>query len=548
MRPAPGGGRGLRGRLAATPGEPVPASPDTRRLPLRGPLAVAALVALSHLVFLLRDGAPPRDLSLAWTLLPPAHADVGAWDPGVLALLVTPTGWPQLVMAVWLQIVGPSAFAFRVLDVPWSFALVGLVGAAAAAVAPEARRGAAGTIGALLAAGTPLLVLPARVTWLHVPEAALVLGAALPWLRDPRLGRGLGWTAGLGALALLLRPSALPWLGLLAAAVLVGRGGARPPWRRLVAVAAAWGLACIPMVGFLPEYLAAKAGARAGYAAHIPTVLRLVLEGGRLPGLVLVAGAGLGLWQARAGRGLLSVWALATVALAAGSRAGPDNFLVGVAALAVLGGVGLARWPRPGAVTAGLLTLGQHALPLGGPPAPGTAHAALTDAFALPPPGPLGGRVWPLRGFGEAELNQLLDATCPASGACALGVDRGLAWPETEDPGQLGAFLLDRPGLVLRSTRRPRAPDGPRSLHALVLLTCLQDDARYRHEEPATARALDAWVRVQRLAPAWVHALPGGCELAWLTPGGAVRDPSALPPGGAVPPGWRREIPARGPP
>jgi hypothetical protein len=523
----------------------VPAPTDTPRIAARGPLAVGAFVGLSHLVFLLRDGAPPRDLSLAWTLLPPAYADVAALDPEVLALLVTPTGWPQLLMAVWLQIVGPSAFAFRVLDVPWSVALVALVGACAAAITPEERRVSAGTLGALLAAGIPLLVLPARVTWLHVPEAALVLGAALPWLRDARLRRGLGWTVGLGALALLLRPSALPWLGLLGLAMLVGRSGARPSWARLGLLAGGWAMACIPMLGFLPEYLAAKAGARGGYAAHIPTVLGLVVEGGRLPGLVLLVAAGLGVWQARVGRGLLGAWALATVALAAGSRAGPDNFLVGIAALAVLGGAGLARWRGAGLGAAVLLALGLHALPLAGPPSPGSPHAMLADAFALPPPGPLGGRVWPLWDFGEAELQQLLDATCPASGPCVLGVDRGLAWPETEDPGQLGAFLLDRPELVLRSTRRPRPKDGPRETDALVLLTCLQDDARYRQKEPATARALDAWVQVQRLAPAWVRPMPGGCEIAWMTPEGAVRDPGVLPAGGAVPDGWRRVIPAR---
>ena len=153
--------------------------------------------------------------------------------------------------------------------------------------------------------------------------------------------------------------------------------------------------------------------------------------------------------------------------------------------------------------------------------------------------------MWPLDEFGEAELRALLDATCPASGRCVLGVDRGLAWPETEDPGQLGGFLLAREGLVLRSTLRPRAQEGPRSLDALVLLTSLQDDARYRQKVPSTARALDAWVRAQELAPAWVQPLPGGCELAWMTPEGVVRDPAAMPPGGAVPPGWRRRVPAR---
>ena len=328
-----------------------------------------------HIDFALRDQRLPRDLGLFYQRVPLLWAALhGTGRAGAWKLLGGTGGWYELALAGWLSLTGRSAQAFMLVDAGWLLALLWLCGQAAAALAGKERARAAALSAVLLAAGTPVLILRARVSWLHLPEAVLVLAAAVPWLRDPTLERGSVRMALFGALALLLRPSALAWLVPLGLALALGR----PPRRRLLAVGGTWLLAALPALWSLPGYLAPKLAGRERYALDVPGLAAQFMPtmGPLLPAVALI---GLVLAPRRLRGRFLLAWVLLPALLWLAFRAGLDNFLVGPAALAILAGAGLSilAAPRLGA---------------GGPPLLAVAPA---------PPAPYGGArqwTWPRTG------------------------------------------------------------------------------------------------------------------------------------------------------
>jgi hypothetical protein len=528
----------------------MPASSDPRRsaalVRALGLLAVLVPAAL-HVEWIATDTRLPRDLGLFYQRVP----HVWAWLTGqggdartaLWPLLERSGGWYEALIAGWLALVGRSPAAFQALDLAWMLAIFAVVAAGAAAVtggSGHARQAGAGDrparaalLALLLAAGMPFLAIFPRLSWLHVPEAALVLGAALPWLRDPALARGAWVSALLGALAILLRPSALPWLLPLGVAMAAGVDGRRPPWRHLAGVGAAWLLAAAPVLVQLGRYLAPKVDARERYARDVPPLLEQVLLGaGPLVPAAALVGAVIFLRRGRRAPGrLLLVWVGLTVALWATFRAGMDNFLVGFAALAVLGGAGLAHLPRLGPALALLPWLLLHLPRLLPPPAEPSALAPVLGALSMPPQASLHSAYRPYTAWGRQELAALLAASCPAQGRCVLAVDQGLLLPYSEEPGRLEIFLAGHDRVELLDLRGDTPMEGLPRVHALIHYACGARDLSWRQRYPRSLVLIARLVRSQELRASWTRALSRDCRVTWWTPDGQWVQPGAVPVG-----------------
>lgn len=481
--------------------------------------AVVGTAIAAHAAWIWTDQRVARDLGRFYDALPAMYA---GWPPAVWA---RPGAWYNAAMAAWLHLVGRSVDAFQAVDVVWFGAvLVGVAWTARRLGGPPAGFAAAG-----LAAGAPMIRTLARGSWLHVPEAALVVGVAALLVRDPKLASRATVAAvgALGALAMALRSSAIPWLAPLAVVAAVG---AR---RRAVPPLAAWALAAGPAAADLPQYLGAKLDARARYVADVPA-LGPQLWSDLGPGLV---GAGVGvalflLARRRGGfvpvEGALAAWIVTAGLLWGVFRAGLDNFTAAAAAIAILAGVGLGTRPVAAALIGlwtGLAPAMQAAPPLRGPiawwlgvpPAPGARNAD---------------RPW--LGTPDRYVPWLLTATCDRP--CRIAVEDGLFEPTAEEPGRLGVFLLGFDQVTLVSI----VEGGVRErVDAFVRWDVPPDEAARRSARwPQLADEAATLVAERRLRPAWVGADRAGRRRAWWTPGGLLRpvpvdigDPSAAPTG-----------------
>ena len=529
-------------------------------------LLAAGLPAALHLDWILRDARLPRDLGLFYQRVPRVWAlltGAGGEAEAVLRpLLEQSGGWYEALLAAWLALVGRSPLAFQVVDLAWMLLLFGLVAVSAAVLtrggsgavrggstavrggspvvrgssgAPRAPQMAsrAAILALLLAAGMPFLAIFPRLSWIHVPEAALVLGAALPWLRDPTLGRGVLAPALLGALAILLRPSALPWLAPLGLVMAMGVDGRRPSGSALVRIGGAWLLAALPALLALGRYLGPKVDARERYARDVPPFLEQVLLGaGPLAPVAALVGVALALrHERRAPVRLLLGWVALTVLLWAAFRAGMDNFLVGFAALAVLGGAGLARLPRLGPLLALAPWLLLHLPRLLPPPTEPSALSPVLGALSLPPQASLHSPYRPYTAWGRDPLASLLTASCPPQGRCTLAVDQGLLVPYSEEAGHLELFLARHDRVDLIDLRGDAPMQGLPRVHALVHYACGERDLSWRQRYPRSLTLIARLVRGQELQPAWTRALSRDCRVVWLTPDGQWQDPDAVPPG-----------------
>jgi len=390
-----------------------------------------------------------------------------------------------------------------------------------------------GVRGALLVAGIPAVVTLGRVGWVHVPEAALLLGALAVWERDPTLDRNRLALVVLGGLALLLRPTALGWLLALAA----GLGWTAR--RRALPVLGAWGLAAVPALVAVRSYLLAKLVARDRYLADVPDLV------GQLPPVVgvvplLVAGAGLGLgwFGGRGFRGggpvgwVLAAWALTPLALFLAFGAGLDNFTVGLAALAVLGA---RSWGdrRAGTLAAGLAFLVPAGLELLPPPAPDSAFGRIAGQLGLPVHLGVKNYAVPYRGWSAADVPTLVGQVCPegrspvADRACALGSVQGIFRPHGEDPGRFELFLT---GLgEVRLVELGALPVTAAGLDAVVTWSCPEADRSWFRRYPGRAEAAGAAIAEGGFVPIWTRQVDPACAVAWWARPEQVVDPARLP-------------------
>jgi hypothetical protein len=473
---------------------------------------VALAVGMLGLFFAL-DGRLPRDPGLYWAELPPVWRALQAGEWGLVGrVLVRPGGWLVGLLAVLAQL-GRGPWLLEGLSLVSVGTIVGCAGRLGRALAPGAEaRGWGGLTGALLAAGMPLVVVQARLPWIHLPEAALLALVVTILVEDPHLERRrsmVGATLAGAALA-SVRHSGLVWL---VTVVPLLRG--RAWWLVLP-----WGLGALPSLAVLAPYLTAKGAARQSYAARLPGLGQQVLA---LWGFVPLAAVAAGLvgrvrsrrWDraALAGGGMvltgLVMWAV--------FQAGLDNFTpvaLGLVLLAV-GGAGRAT-AGLGALAVGWVGLVSFT-PVG---APGLRSLE---------------RPWPAPELGL--VRELLRASC-ASGPCRIGASSGVFQPYGEEPGRLELWLLgwDEVELVdLRSGGRDLAVGGAA---AVVEWDCPAGSAAWMQRFPRSRAWQRAAHRQHGLAPAWVFRPDPACALVWWAPGGELEGPE--PDRGRPPEGRRR--------
>lgn len=496
-------------------------------------LAALAAVIAGHLGFIIRDPRLPRDLGLYYARVPALYhalASPLAAAGTLLEAIREPGGGYQVLLATLLRVVGRGPVAFQLVDLAWLSALLVL----AHRFARRAWGPWAGLAAVLVAGSIPAVFVYARTAWIHVPEAALLLAVAVAWQADPRLERRPTVAlAGLaGAAALLLRPSALIWIGLLLALAAWRARGERPNPRHAAAVLITWGLCTLPPLLSLDDYLQAKIEARARYAAAVPGLgEQLFVTVGPVAGGIAALGALFTLWPPRRrSTALLWLWALTPALLFALFRAGIDNFTISAVALALLGAAGLGRRPALGlpvaAVAFALVQVPQW-LP---PPDPGTwgqhlggrLGLALKPSFRNP-------YVPHTAGHGTA-VGDLLAATCPPTeGRCLVAVDQGLFQPFAEDPGALEIFLggydtveiVPLAGLTARPAVLP--------IRGLAHYDCPEMDEKWRERHPESLDTLRALGKAHRLQPVWSADVGEGCRFTWLAPDGTVAAPELLP-------------------
>jgi hypothetical protein len=505
------------------------------RLALVLTIAAVGVVVAGHVGFLILDPRLPRDLGLYYSRIPHLYDAMGHLGGGLRAAASAVTdvgGGYQVLLAGYLRLVGRGATAFQLVDLGWLVALLVVTGVLARRIwGPWA-----GLTAVLLAGATPAVFVYARTAWIHVPEAALLMGVVLAWRADPGLTRrrtvilaGL-----LGAAALLLRPSALIWLGLLVAATAWGvrRGAKRPHKGHTGALLAVWALATLPAVLSLDNYLQAKLEARGRYAAAVPDLSeQLFVTIGPVAAGVMGLGALLTLWPPRRrGTALLWLWSLTPVPLFALFRAGIDNFTVAAVALATLGAAGLSRRPVLGIPLAvAVFTLAQ--LPQWLPaPAPGSwaQHTAGRLGLALKPS--FRNPYVPHTAGHGAAVQQLLAATCPGDERrCVIAVDQGLFQPFAEDPGALELFLAGHDAVEIAPVAGLTAPPGSLPIRALAHYECPEMDQQWRERYPGSIETLNQLVTAHDLRPVWGADVGEGCQFAWLAPGGQVAAPESLP-------------------
>lgn len=508
--------------------------------------AAVAIPVLAHAWFLATDVRLPRDLGQFYRALPRfLEGDLASR----LGALVLPGGWYTGLRAGAMTLVGGSL----------GFGLPGLVevgactlgcGLLAQALATRAPL-RAGRVAALVAGASPGIVLLGRQAWIHVPELALVLFAALLVVKDAALGgvRTRVGVALIGLLALALRPSAIPWLGTLALLV----RWRELTWRSLLPVGLAWAVGLAVQLPELGTYLSAKALARERYAAQVPPLgEQLGMSVGWAA--LLVAGVSVALASRESsqdaptrGRGLLVAWVAVPLLGWTISRAGLDNFPVLCAAVAVAAGLAASRLGERSARIVTMLAVGvalRGALPVL-VPAPGAVPVA--GAPGAPPAPPAPSFAARLLGLGRSDARDvsrpwtlpspvvaLLEATCPdRSRPCFVAVDEGLFTPRGEDPGALQLAVAGlRQVEVVDLAQLPTSAEVP-PLAAMTRWFC-GDGAAWARRFPGAASRARAEESRQGLRPAWDGDEQPGCVLVWLTPEGVVADPMRMPTNGRV--------------
>ncbi|MED5372627.1 MAG: hypothetical protein VX899_16545 [Myxococcota bacterium] len=500
---------------------------------------------LLHMRFLSMDTRLPADLGQYFVALPELYRalfDGAPLGPALSDTFTRPGGWWNLVLALWLGLTGKTSMAWQLLDL----SALGVLLALSGSVGDKVGRGPGRLAFTLLVAGNPMVLFGARATWVHLHEAVLLMAMLHLWLDDLRLERPRSlWSLGLlGALAIGLRPSALPWLGTLGLGIAVGRDGQRPSIKRLALLAGIWLLACVQLAPYLQRYLEAKAAARDRYEARVPQLSHQAVTAlGRMAfplalgalGLSLPLGGPFAPRRVDGPRLVAYAWVLLPIGLTISSKAGLDNFFPLALGLGWMAAdiAGRWRWTVPiWAAPYLLMSLPQLLPPM---PKDGPVGQFLGRNGIPMDSGP-NSLYRPYRAFSAQETLELIQASCPDPGQpCDLVVDQGLFSAFGESSGALPLFLATDQPLRLVELRSPELPPDLQPA-ALVHWRCGAEDPReqmWRQRWPHSLRALTEMGREHQLALAWKREL-GDCELQWYTPQGLVMDPMLLPHPGPV--------------
>ncbi len=505
-------------------------------------LLILAVLA-AQLNFAHADLRLPRDPGLYYKLVPGLYQALGspvAMRSTLLEGLSSSTGWYDLLLAGGLRLLGRGPLVFELACAAW----VGLLLSSCALLARRSGGPLAGLCAAALAAAMPGVLIIGRTPWIHIPEAALAGLVLVLWHRDRALQR---WRTALalalgGALLITLRHSGVIWIAPLAP-LLLWSGGAPRAWARLGLVLASWGLSLLVPILEFSAYLQAKLGARDRYASQLPEFLEQLGANLSWPTL-LACGLGLLLLALRAPRiprdplrPLLLAWVLTGVGLWALFRAGLDNFTPMMAALAVLGGLGLARigaWGLlPALASFAITSLPQwvekdavvlfHSVP-GFPDFTAGVHP--------------NNHYRPWQGFAHPQVRALLAASCPEDPEtpCYIAVDQGLFSPFTEDPGQLELFLMGQERVQLLSLRDLESLPRLGRLHGMATSFCPERDRGWRERYPQSQSLLKELMDDFEMEAVWSTDLTKGCTYLWMAPHGELLDRAALPSDGGIAP------------
>ena len=532
----------------------------------RGTLLVVLLLLFAQVDFFLRDGRIPRDpgryyfqtLWYYWVLEEPAQ-----WPVAAYYAFTTGTGWFHLFLATLARVTGRFPAVIEMLEVGFSLTITGTT----ALIARRLFDDRVAFFATCLTAAAPVVYLQARFGWVHVPEAALVMLLLERYTADPKLTRTstVAWVALTGALAVMLRESGLVWVGLMVPLVTWGSRSAQVdtadwsptqhllsreglPLRRLVAVAVAWGFAAAIHLPTLANYLQAKVEAHDRYMLDVMTLgeqmrfmfgsptHRLIEIGGVLAvgalGLVLVRqGPRAVLARVTGPQWLLLSWGLVPFLLYIVFGTGVDNFNHVAPVLAMLAGLGMARFRW----------------------APLTGIFALAVSFLfswLPiswvePLKPIGfetptGEVKDFRRannhtFGARTISALLDASCPAPDdwlSCHVVTQHGLYYPTSEELGYFELWQMREDRVELRGVNeKPLVKDGWRGwgVHAMAIWSCPEDTLPWLRRNP------DAEIRAAEIAnslglyQAWATDVGEKCTFHWFTPYGQFQQPRLAP-------------------
>jgi hypothetical protein len=468
----------------------------------RGPLLVTLATVGALALYFALDGRLPRDPGLYWADVPRTARALGGgrWDM-VAPLLQRPGGWLVVTMAALSRLSrGPWLFeGLSLVSVAAVVASAGRLGALAGRAAGGDQERWGGWLGALLAAGMPLVVIQGRLPWIHLPEAALLGVLWVQLTTDPKLARWHTWlVAGLAGAALAsVRHSGLVWL-LTAVPLLRGRAfGLLIPWT----------VGALPSVLALVPYLTAKLDARESYAARLPSLLGQVLS------QVGVAGLGVVLWGlvARGRQRLWDRWALLGGGLVGTAllmwlvfRAGLDNFTPMVFGLVLLAAAGAGRL-TVGLAAAGFLGLWGYTF-VPGPRADFRTLYRVSPAHEV------------------QAIEEFIDATC-VRGRCVIGADSGLFLPHGEEPGRLELWILGRPDVFVLDLRTGAHPLVENRVSAVAEWDCGEAGESWMERFPQSR----AWQEIGRrqlgLKPTRVYRPDNQCALVWWVPGGYFTGP-----------------------
>ncbi len=475
---------------------------------------VAAAVVGSHVRFFALDGRFPEDHGLYYTRVPDAWrfwGDLSVHAGDLVTLLAARGGWYEALLGAALRVFGRTPEVFDAVVAIWMPLIVVLTGLLARQLAGSA----AAVFAVALAGSIPWVVVHGRTPWIHIPEAALVLGALTVWAGDQALERRrtrlvLALT---GALAVSLRPSGLVWMAPLAVALAPWRG------RRSWWVLAVWGIAAVPALRDVAgEYMSAKLDARADYEALLPSAWSQLLEGLGPLGLLVIDASVLAMilkrrWSGRVGA-VVGCWVASAVAMWWIFSVGLDNFVVVAPGVAVLASAAAV------AVHPQLAWVPVFALLLSRAPG-GVPHPSPKDFKA------------PWTGFSPRTMEGLFTASCPDGRACAIGVDRGLFTWFGEEPGDLALFLMGHDDVTVEDLRFRRG-DGLPAVQAAATWSCPGLERDWDRKYPDAGENLAEVVEAQELMVVWRYAVSGTCTLLWMTPGGELLVPEALPEVGEV--------------
>lgn len=508
-------------------------------------LALILLLVAAHLRFAMLDQRLPQNINHSYGVISHLH-DLLSNEGGLTQALRTAAldiaGWYNLLITVCVKVFGRTPLVLHFFDILWlALVLVGTALIARRLWGPVAAFAAV----ALIPPDGHDIVIMARLSCIHIPELALLLGVLVPLVYDQRLSR---WSTAVvvglaGAGALSIRLSSLIWMGTLLPLLLLcalPRPGRHKTLKKLGVILAFWALAIPPLWVWMQEYIREKISHRTSHHGDLSLELFLgnfTSDLGRWVfglGLVCILVA-VARWRPRAWRFLpvLLCWLLVPSLLFLLFIAGTQDFPMYYVAFALLAAGGLSRLPRafrPLLLLLLLLWCPYYIAQW----LPESTARSLSSVVRYGARHERDSIINPFRvydGIRPAHFRALLQATCPKDGAtrCRVYINQGLFTPQPLDfaSSTTGLFFLGQRDVQVRKIPDPEdmPPDPP---HALASFFCASFDGHLPPDLARMNRRSRDFIREHRFRTVWRMQVDAQCEYVWSTPDGTVRRPDKL--------------------